>query len=195
MTFTLDPVADNGMAALRGQVKDAGTGTGIADAWVYGMDAAGSIYFAVSGSAGEFSIPNTANGSLDVMVSQVGFETGTITTEITNAQGSATIDAQRTGVTSVKETAARPSSPILLQNYPNPFNPATTISYAVPERMHVSIRVYNLLGSEVGVAVDGMVNAGTHNMTWDASHLPSGIYMYRLEAASTVQMRRMTFMK
>jgi hypothetical protein len=95
----------------------------------------------------------------------------------------------------VKETAMLPASPTLLQNYPNPFNPATTIAYAVPERMHVSIRVYNLLGGEIGVLVNQFVNAGTHRVTWDASRLPSGIYLYRMETASGVQMRRMTFLK
>ncbi|MFZ1730897.1 MAG: carboxypeptidase regulatory-like domain-containing protein [Bacteroidota bacterium] len=195
MTFILDPVSDQGMAACSGQVTDAGNGTGIGNAWVYGMDAAGSIFFTVSGKSGSFSIPNAANGSLDVMVSEVGFESGATTTEIEDAHGSATISAQRTGVTSVNEEAALPASPVLLQNYPNPFNPATTIAYLIPERMHVSIRVYDLLGSEVSVLVDKVVNAGAHNLTWNASQLPSGIYLYRMEAASSIQTLRMTLLK
>ncbi|MBE0645254.1 MAG: carboxypeptidase regulatory-like domain-containing protein [Bacteroidetes bacterium] len=195
MTFSLNPVAENGLALLTGSVKDNTSGAALDNAWVYGMDAAGNTYFTVSGADGGFSIPNTANGNLDLMISEVGFETGSLSTEISDAKGSATISAQRSSTTAVTNPVVRPSSPTLYQNYPNPFNPATVISYALPERMHVSIRIHDLLGREVGLLVNDVMDAGNHNVTWDASQLPSGIYMCRLEAAGDVVVRRMTLMK
>ncbi len=65
----------------------------------------------------------------------------------------------------------------MAQNYPNPFNPATTIQYSVPEPSRVHLRIVDMLGREVAVAVDGIVEAGAHLYTFDASTLPSGQYM------------------
>ncbi len=195
VTFALDPVSESGLARFTGQINDAAGGAGVANAWVYGMDAAGSLYFAVTGPSGAFGISNTANGSLDVMVSEVGFEPVSTAAEIEDAEGSGTITAQRTVVTSVEEAAALPDTPMLLQNYPNPFNPATTISFSVPERIHVRITVFDLLGKEVAVLVNDFVDAGRHDVVWNAAKFPSGIYLYRLDAASHSQTLRMTLLK
>lgn len=195
IAFLLDPVAENGMAVLAGTAKDAATGDGLANAWVYGMDIAGDTYFAVTGTDGGFSIPNTANGSLQVMLGQAGYENGAVTMEVDNAQGNGTVAAQRASVTSAKEPLPLPDAPTLHQNYPNPFNPATTISFTVPTRSHVSIRVFDLLGRPVATLVDQTASTGTHQLRWDASKLPSGIYLCRMESGSITQTRRMTFMK
>ena len=195
MTLTLDPVAESGMATFSGQVNDAATGNGMANAWVFGFDAAGQVYFSVTGATGAFGIPNTANGNLDMLVSAVGYEPAAASAQINDAHGSGTINAQRTGVTSVKNTAPLPSTPTLFQNYPNPFNPVTTIAFALPERSHVSIRVFDLLGRQVDVVADGVMNAGSHRLSFDASALPTGIYMYRLESGGVTQTRRMTLTK
>ena len=68
----------------------------------------------------------------------------------------------------------------LFQNYPNPFNPVTTITYQLTTDGNVSLRVYNLLGQEVKVLVDGEKEAGYHQETWNASAVASGAYVYRL---------------
>ncbi len=68
----------------------------------------------------------------------------------------------------------------LIQNYPNPFNPVTTISYQLTNDSKVSLRVYNLLGQEVKVIVDGEKEAGYHQETWNASAVASGMYIYQL---------------
>lgn len=68
----------------------------------------------------------------------------------------------------------------LFQNYPNPFNPVTTISYQLTTNSKVSLKIYNLLGQEVKVLVDGQTEAGYHQETWDASAVASGTYVYRL---------------
>ncbi len=73
-----------------------------------------------------------------------------------------------------------PSEVTLYGNYPNPFNPQTMISFSLPESAEVSLVVYDIMGREVQVLVNGSMNAGMHEARFDASHLPSGTYLYRL---------------
>ena len=68
----------------------------------------------------------------------------------------------------------------LEQNYPNPFNPATTVGYTVPERSHVTLTIFNTLGEKVADLVNGEVEAGYHDVRFDARNLASGVYLYRL---------------
>jgi hypothetical protein len=70
----------------------------------------------------------------------------------------------------------------LLQNYPNPFNPTTAISYQLSATSAVDLRVYDMLGREVAILVQGVQSAGTQIARWNASSLPSGVYTYRLSA-------------
>lgn len=83
----------------------------------------------------------------------------------------------------------------LNQNYPNPFNPSTTISYALRDRQHVRLTVYDLLGRELGVLVDAQENAGICNIIFDGSNLPSGVYIYKLQAGDTYISKRMILAK
>ena len=92
-------------------------------------------------------------------------------------------------------TAEVPARYLLQQNYPNPFNPVTTIAFALPEAAPVRLTVYNALGQEVAVLVDGVVTAGQKTVTFDAGTLPSGVYLYRLETPTHVEARRMVLLK
>ncbi|MCH8567668.1 MAG: DUF1939 domain-containing protein [Balneolales bacterium] len=92
----------------------------------------------------------------------------------------------------ISETPNRAS---LDQNYPNPFNPSTTIRYAVANQGQVSLEVYNLLGQRVAVLVNEVMQPGTYNLSFDASRLASGIYVYRLQTAGEVITRKMTLIK
>lgn len=83
----------------------------------------------------------------------------------------------------------------LAQNYPNPFNPATTIQYALPLAGKVRLAVYNLLGQQVATLVDGPQAAGRYTVPFDASHLASGVYFYRLEATNFVDVKKMLLVK
>ena len=65
------------------------------------------------------------------------------------------------------------------QNYPNPFNPATTISYAIPQRTNVNIKVYNITGKEITTLVNEVKDPGTYNVNFNAENLSSGIYFYK----------------
>lgn len=88
-----------------------------------------------------------------------------------------------------------PTEFALEQNYPNPFNPSTTIRYRVPEETHVTLKVLNLLGEEVATLVNGMQPAGAYNITFDASGLPSGVYLYVIQAGEARMTRRFVLMK
>ena len=77
-----------------------------------------------------------------------------------------------------------PRSFQLEQNYPNPFNPATTIAYDLPVASEVSLTIYNLRGQEVARVVEGWQAAGRYNVRWEGANAASGIYFYRLRAAS-----------
>ena len=88
-----------------------------------------------------------------------------------------------------------PSSYALLQNYPNPFNPNTTIQYTLPQESRVTLRVYNLLGREITRLVDGVQQAGTHSVSFDATHLASGTYLYRIETPGYSATRQMLLIK
>jgi hypothetical protein len=83
----------------------------------------------------------------------------------------------------------------LEQNYPNPFNPSTNIQFSIAEGGRVTLRVYDLLGREVKKLVDDEFNPGVYTVTFDAAGLSSGMYIYRIEAGSFIQTKRLVLLK
>ena len=83
----------------------------------------------------------------------------------------------------------------LSQNYPNPFNPSTTIRYALPNRAHVTLSVFNTLGQQVATLVNETQDAGFHDVWFGASGLASGVYFYRLRAGDYVATKRLLLLK
>lgn len=81
-------------------------------------------------------------------------------------------------------------------SYPNPFNPSTKIKYKIPKSSFVKLKVYNSLGEEVAILVDGNQKAGEHSANFDASNLASGLYFYRLNVGNKfVQTKKMLLIK
>jgi len=88
-----------------------------------------------------------------------------------------------------------PNNFYLSQNYPNPFNPETRIDFTLPEKQFVTIRVYNTLGEQVAELVNEAREAGSYSVIFDASRLPSGVYIYRLQTSEFAEIKKMTFLK
>ena len=83
----------------------------------------------------------------------------------------------------------------LSQNYPNPFNPSTTIRYSLPNSVHTTIRIVNLVGQTVAMLVDGTQDAGTHVTQFDGSRFASGVYLFQIFAGPDFGMRKMLLLK
>lgn len=84
----------------------------------------------------------------------------------------------------------------LQQNYPNPFNPSTTIAFGIPERSHVTLKIYDVLGKEAATLInDEIVAAGYYTMQWNAAHMPSGVYFYKLQAGTFMATKKLVLMK
>jgi hypothetical protein len=100
------------------------------------------------------------------------------------------------GGLSIEESGREvPQAAALTQNYPNPFNPSTVIGYQLAVSGNAKVTVYDVLGRQVAVLVDGVMPAGSHTVTFDASNLTSGVYLYRLEADGKVLTRKMMLVK
>ncbi len=97
-----------------------------------------------------------------------------------------------TGITDRDEAPAKFT---VEQNYPNPFNPSTVIRFDVPQTEHVTVKVYDILGQDVATLMNGEASAGHHEIEFNAVDLPSGIYLYRVEAGNKSELRKMILLK
>lgn len=97
--------------------------------------------------------------------------------------------------TSVGAHRELPESVMLSQNYPNPFNPQTVIEFALPFESKVVLEVFTLQGRRVATLINEVKPSGSHLVTFDATHLPSGVYFYRLQAGTMSVVKKMTLLK
>lgn len=102
-------------------------------------------------------------------------------------------------LSAIQDQHIQPYKYELKQNYPNPFNPETVINYSVgaihESSIHVSLKVYDLLGKEVQTLVDKNESAGEYSVIFDASNLPSGVYFYRIESGRFKETRKMILIR
>lgn len=115
-----------------------------------------------------------------------------------NGNMSATQVQQISGsTTSVPEDGSSnlPVSFSLQQNYPNPFNPTTNIIFTLTKPENVTLKVYNIIGQEVATLVNGLMNTGSHVVTFNATNLASGVYFYRLKAGDFTDVKKMLLLK
>ena len=99
-------------------------------------------------------------------------------------------------VTAIGDRDDRPVRVFRLhQNHPNPFNPTTTIRFDLPERAHARIVVYDAAGRRVMDLVDEELGPGVHRVTFDARHLASGVYFYRIQAGSFTDVKKLVLLK
>jgi hypothetical protein len=90
------------------------------------------------------------------------------------------------------ESAHVPKNAILAQNHPNPFSGSTRIGFTLPDAQLAKLTVFDLLGRQVASLSKGVLAAGAHEFVFDATGLPDGVYLYRLEAGSTSESARRT---
>jgi len=121
---------------------------------------------------------------------------------IANAWGWVIDNLDIQGVLSPVESTDRlPTTYSLSQNYPNPFNPITTLNYALPKTTEITLKIYNIMGQEVWrLGQPQKQQAGFYTFTWDGRNhsgtlLPSGVYVYKLEAGEYIKIRKMTLLK
>jgi len=165
--------------------------------------------FPAAGSDGIVTI-NDGTGNLDMFIDLDtdidGASPGRTKMDITGVATSFnnTLRIQPSAIDNItlvaEQTSELPSEFALAQNYPNPFNPSTTIRYALPQPGHVKLVIYDLLGAKIRTLVDGREAAGFKQITWDAKNdkgerVPSGVYVYRMEAGEFVRARKLTVMK
>jgi hypothetical protein len=81
------------------------------------------------------------------------------------------------------------------QNYPNPFNPSTTISFTLPSKSVVSLKVFDLIGREVATIVSEEMSEGNHTEQWNAENYTSGVYFYRLHAETFTETKKLVLLK
>ena len=99
------------------------------------------------------------------------------------------------GSTSIDDQDTLPATVALDQNFPNPFNPSTSIQFSVPRASNVQLNVFDMLGRQVATLQNGMMQAGTHSVRFDASRFSSGLYLYTLQVGETTLTRTMTLIK
>jgi hypothetical protein len=106
-------------------------------------------------------------------------------------------DLQRGGkiTTTNFEKEPIPQNFALHQNYPNPFNSTTIITFEIPEKSHVKLAVYDILGREVKTLIDQNLEPGKYKVNFDANDLPSGVYFYTLKAPKFVKTNKMLLIK
>jgi hypothetical protein len=92
-------------------------------------------------------------------------------------------------------TSEIPSAYSLMQNYPNPFNPTTNITFALPKAGNVELKIYDITGKEVASLVNTYVNSGIHSISFDASALSSGVYIYKINTGSFTDSKKMVLIK
>jgi len=153
--------------ALRIKFQDFGTGANLG--YIFLSNSGGLVRLLVNGP----SLPDT--GIVPVAKS-ITWNASTFPTEVRTASGV-------------------PQEFTVRQNYPNPFNPATEIGYELASETHVTLTVFDILGRHVATLVDEVKPAGAYSFRFDASHLASGVYLYRLSAGNFVQTRRMMLLK
>lgn len=98
-------------------------------------------------------------------------------------------------LTGVGDNNNLPISFGLDQNYPNPFNPSTKIGFEITDFGFVSLKVYDLLGREVRTLISKDLQAGRYEMTFDATGLAGGMYLYRLQSGQSVETKRLVLLK
>ncbi len=160
------------------------------------------VNYAVTGADGSYDLGGLPPADYTLVADKPEFvATGTAQAAIDyiNGGGAVVPDITFEELTAVEpgggSGSAIPTAIALYQNYPNPFNPSTHIRYDLPHDAHVLLKVFNIIGQEVALILDGNQVAGSHTIEFDASQLPSGVYFYRMQVEKSVMTKKMIIMR
>ena len=117
------------------------------------------------------------------------------TSQLFHSEVAQCTDTSLSAITGITNPNLIPDEYILTQNYPNPFNPTTNIHFSLPKGGNVSLKFYDIRGTEIAVYVDGFLNAGKYNAEFDGSGLSSGVYFYKLVAGDFIATKKMILTK
>ncbi|HOJ03402.1 MAG TPA: hypothetical protein PK916_05315 [Bacteroidota bacterium] len=122
---------------------------------------------------------------------------GSMPSGVTLGTSKVFLEAQHIPKRAIREEVPplRPAAFTLEQNHPNPFNPVTSIPFTLRYEQHVRLAVFDLLGREIAVLVDGVLPEGRHERRFDAGQLPAGVYQYQLTAEGASESRTLTLVK
>jgi len=157
------------------------------EGWVVG--GAGTLYSTTNAGLNWVAITTPTNQDLNSIHSFDGvnaWSVGNLGTIVTNYSSTTGIENQNT---------VKPDEFLLGQNYPNPFNPSTKISFNLPAREFVTLKVFNVLGSEVAILINDNMEAGLHEVTFNASGLKSGVYFYVISTKNFTSTLKMILLK
>jgi hypothetical protein len=176
-------IAARGLTLFSGNLRTS-EGEPLAGGTVVGRNAAGEVLgFGISDGSGAYAVESIESGIVDVSAGKYGFldvlNSFTIppsTFIVPNVDFSLTPGP----VTGVERERPLPAAPYLAQNFPNPFNPATTIRYELSSASQVTVKVYSVLGREMGALVAGREEAGSKSVVLAANDWPTGVYFVRL---------------
>jgi protocatechuate 3,4-dioxygenase beta subunit len=188
-------------------------GKGIGNAYVYVLnDAALPLAYARTNSEGSYEILGVPPGQYRMLATHTAFsskyngganhfnEAKPVDLGLGKTEVNFVLEPKATTGVDEQPSATIPKTIELYGNYPNPFNPATQIAFGLPAAMRVTIRIFNVLGEEVKVLHDGVMEAGVQHLTWDGRNasgreVGTGLYLYRLESAAVTQYGKMLLIR
>jgi len=163
------------------------------DAIVYAKQGNSNYGFAITNSKGEYTINNISPGNYTISANRVSSKTNEMNVVLSeNGLSNINFVMDKLILNTGKNT---PVSFKLSQNYPNPFNPSTTIKYSVPVSSMVTLNIYNVVGELAAELVNESQDAGSYEISFDASSLSSGVYYYKLSSGSYSDTKKMTLIK
>ena len=210
------PEGNAALGTISGTVTST-SGDNINGAYIYAFDADNNVVASeMTGSDGQYALGGLSNGSYKMMATRVPYESeyfdnannlDSATPLIVGDEGTWDVKDVDFELAPVEATSVeqRIDTPVpdhfaLSQNHPNPFNPTTTIHYSLPEAVHVTLQIINMRGEVVRTLVNKVQSAQVHSVAWNGKDsrgqtLPSGLYLYRLQAGEFSQTRQMMLLK